>query len=147
MRANYTFVESEKPPEDLLVQIMGGVFSTMEWPFTNDVNDMFFESMEEEGIYEWPICGYPTEYKLVAEDGEDLPFDCCEVTGNMVQSEEKDEEGEWIMIPTGNVTIDCDNRDPIFPNSTYTVVVKAWRIQLDEFENEVESGLGLGGLG
>ena len=108
------------------IQINQGNVTTTEWPFTNDVNEENFEAVESLG-YSWPLCGYPTEYTLVNANEGDLLFDFT-VTGS----------------ETGEVTIECDSSDTSLANSTFTVKVKAWRMQVDQNGVETEAGIGYG---
>ena len=43
LEAVYAFVKDNPKPEDLWVEITKGTFNTTEWPFTNDVNDKYYE--------------------------------------------------------------------------------------------------------
>lgn len=88
VEAVYEFYKPNPKPEDLWVEITKGTFNTTEWAFTNDVNELYYEDFKD--IYSWPICGYPTHYKLVDENEGPLPFECSKVEGILIDGEELD---------------------------------------------------------
>ena len=53
----------------------GKSYATTEMAFTNDISEEYFYLYEDMG-YQWPLCGYPTHYSLVGENGDELDFEC-----------------------------------------------------------------------
>ena len=80
LRAYYLTQEAEDKPEDLSVEILMGIKTTTEWAFSNDVYDFLLEEFGEEEMtalgYEFPLCGYPTEYMVIDPDDETQIEEC-----------------------------------------------------------------------
>ena len=84
-QANYTFSPDNSPAENIEIEILSGYsYSTIELPFTNNVNEQILELYESDD-YDWPICGYPTHYSLVDEQENDLDFECSKIEAEYIE--------------------------------------------------------------
>lgn len=103
---------ADPAPANLEVQIIAGSFNTSAVPFTNTIHEEFYEDFGEPNGWSKPLCGYPTEYKLVTPELTNLPFTCSTVDAIWIETDQINATtNEPILYNTGEIEVICESND------------------------------------